>query len=226
MEQNKIVEQFIQATEALGNTKYILVDKKIAELLRVINKYKDIYNFIAECSINFNLERTLKSCMESGVFTLPDKDHIVVALVYDLLVKFDGKIINITEFMAKYFEDNLENIDAYKFFAITVLNRFEMIVANHLSKTTPKKRSSHNIEVDLELVKRIEFLLESLKQSNTKNNLFSQEIMFNYLDSLISLLKKKQFNEVASLMLVLFQVRFKNPLNRQILKELQQIMKV
>jgi len=226
MEQNKAIEQFEQAITEFKGTKYILIDKKVVKLLQVINRNPEIYNYVVECCINFDFERTLSSCIKDGTFKFPDKDYLLVAFVYELLKRFENKSYNITEFLEKYFSNNFDKLDSFEYFCLAVINRFEASIIKHLTAHNTADEDSALSITDINIFKRVEFLLESLRQSDLHNNMYDVRTMDDFLHAMIILTQKGEYPSVTLLIHMLGSVKFKNKLNQQIVKELNQILKV
>jgi len=226
MEQSKAVEQFEEAINEFKGTKYILIDKKVVKLLQVINKNPEIYNYVVECCINFDFERTLSACVKDGTFKFPDKDYLLVAFVYELLKRFENKSYNITEFLEKYFANNFDNLDSFEYFCLAVINRFEASIMKHLTAHTNKAEDNGLSITDINIFKRVEFLLESLRQSDLHNNTYDVRTMDDFLHAMIILTQKGEYPSVTLLVHMLCAIKFKNKLNQQIVKELNQILKV
>lgn len=226
MDKIKEIEQFEQAINNLRNTKYILVDKRVNELVKVINKNTDIYNYIVECGINFDFNRTLLECESEDGFKVPERDHILVAFVYELLKRFESKKYNITDFLEKNFSNNFDNIDSFDYFCIAMINRFEASIIKALKGNTKEHKEEVLSISDLNLFKRIGFLIDSLRNSDISNNLFDEKTTYNFLTGEVILIQKGEYESALLMLCVLKKIKFKNKLNKQLVKEILEISKI
>ena len=85
------IQSFIDACDAMARSKFILVDKRIGDILKSIATTKPVYNAIAEAMINFNWSATWKIATNTaGRFVVPEESNKLIAFVFCLLKNIDS----------------------------------------------------------------------------------------------------------------------------------------
>ena len=80
------IQPFIDACNAMIRSKFILVDKRIGDLLKSIATTKPVYNAIAEAMINFNWSAVWKvATNKTGDLVMPEESNKLIAFVFCLL---------------------------------------------------------------------------------------------------------------------------------------------
>ena len=59
-------DEFLYAVQNLVNSKYLLIDRRISELLRAVASNDAIYNLIAECMVNFDFIEEWRNSVKTG----------------------------------------------------------------------------------------------------------------------------------------------------------------
>ena len=108
----KDIKLFIDACDNMLESKFILVDKRIGDVLKSIAKTKQVYNLMATCLVGFNFEKEWKmACSKGKELNLPIDQSKSTAFVFCLLNAIDDKKINLFNKQAinkkKQEEDNL-----------------------------------------------------------------------------------------------------------------------
>ena len=86
------IQPFIDACDAMARSKFILVDKRIGDILKSIATTKPVYNAIAEAMINFNWSAAWKiATNKAGEFVVPEESNKFIAFVFCLLKNIDSK---------------------------------------------------------------------------------------------------------------------------------------
>lgn len=89
--------------------RYILADVKIASLLDLIAKDEKLTDIVSSALKGFDFNACFESLFkdkESFESSLPDDDMQIIALVFNLLYRFNNKMINFYDFITKYFASN------------------------------------------------------------------------------------------------------------------------
>mgnify|MGYP006956051309 FL=1 len=112
MNKDKIdVENLLYKIDELCKCKYLLADKKVGEVLKVIASSKMLCDLFAFCSKEFDYEKTKRKCFlngemgKNGRFVRPEKDSDFIALVFLLLYDFDMKNMDLLQVAYAYFYD-------------------------------------------------------------------------------------------------------------------------
>ena len=112
MNKDKIdVENLLYKIDELCKCKYLLADKKVGEVLKVIASSKMLCDLFAFCTKEFDYEKTKRKCFlngemgKNGRFVRPEKDSDFIALVFLLLYDFDMKNMDLLQVAYAYFYD-------------------------------------------------------------------------------------------------------------------------
>ena len=165
----KEISSFVSACDKMIDSKYILVDKRIADVLKSIAECKPVYNLIAECMINFNFDKLFKSATSENEFMLPEDPKDLVAFVFCLLNCLDDKKININDLLMRFYSHD-NNISSYSQFNNHVILKFRnaayflLVGENFESEEENVVPQTINAEViDKDITARLMFLVKDLK---------------------------------------------------------------
>lgn len=132
------LKPFNNACDEFVNGKYILVDIKIASILKLIAEDEKLTNIINSCLNDYDFDSQYKQLIRAensqSYIALPETDKDVVAFVYNLLYCFKSKKIDLYKFLQTHF--NTENISGkdYEDFAKMVIIPFKNSVNTIYSK--------------------------------------------------------------------------------------------
>lgn len=105
------VENLFYKIDELCKCKYLLADKKVGEVLKVIASSRMLCDLFAFCTKEFDYEKAKRKSFLSGEmgkngrFVRPDKDSDFIALVFLLLYDFDMKNMDLLQVAYAYFYD-------------------------------------------------------------------------------------------------------------------------
>lgn len=132
---NKEIEQFLNACDELIDCKFLVAEYKLSKMLKALASAQDVCNLVGECLEQFNRDREFaKAYCEDrhGNFfvDMPEEEFKIIALVFCTLVDIDGKKIDFTDFVMRFFghEEN-----AYKSFVDTMIIPFKNLIAEAFS---------------------------------------------------------------------------------------------
>jgi len=97
----------------LMNTKYILADKKISAVLKVIAKSKKLYSVIEACMKGFDFKQEFDmakaATANSEIFALniPNEPKKQIAFVFCLLLSFDTNQTDLKKFLSAFYHNSL-----------------------------------------------------------------------------------------------------------------------
>lgn len=158
------INDFIIACDNMNSSKFILVDKRIGEVLKAVATTKPVYNAIAENMINFNFAGAWSyATNKTGEFSIPEGK--LIGFVFCMLKAINDGKININDCLIKYFPAAADSKSSYTLFCEKTIVPFKQQIVELLC-TSPKKK------------------VESAKGEIKKDNLESQ-----ILDRLIFLTK-------------------------------------
>ena len=125
------IDDFLNAVSSTLESKYILIDRKISEILFSIANTKDVYNTIAKCMINFDFKQAWKDAVKSNFIKLPDDENDRIAFIFCFLSNIDDKNLDITMVLDKYFSyDTL--VKPYELFCKNIIVEFKMLILKKL----------------------------------------------------------------------------------------------
>lgn len=126
------IDDFLNAVSSTLESKYILIDRKISDILYSIANTKDVYNVIAKCMINFNFIEAWKSAVKSNFIKLPSNDDDRLAFIFCFLSNIDDKNLDITMVLDKYFSYDSET-KPFELFCKNIIVEFKMLVLKKLN---------------------------------------------------------------------------------------------
>ena len=147
---NKEIEQFLVACDDLIGCKFLVAEYKLSKMLKALASAKDICNLIGECLEQFNRDREFaKAYMEDkkGNFyvEMPEEEYKIISLVFCTLVDIDGKKIDFTDFVMRFFgrEEN-----PYESFVQTMIVPFRNLIAEAFCGEQVQEESADGEEED------------------------------------------------------------------------------
>ena len=131
LKKNVDIEDFLNAVSSTLESKYILIDRRISEILYSIANTKDVYNAIAKCMINFDFKLAWKNAVKSNFIKLPDDENDRIAFIFCFLSNIDDKNLDITMVLDKYFSyDTL--VKPYELFCRNIIVEFKILILKKL----------------------------------------------------------------------------------------------
>ncbi len=235
IEDLKEIKLFIDACDEMLESKFILVDKRIGDVLKSIAKTKQVYNLMAACLVGFNFEREWKLATSKGKdLALPIDERKNIAFVFCMLNGIDDNKININEVLQKYFSGD-DCISSYKLFCQKVVLPFKVHVVSQLydkqeKKVTIKQCVENLGEIDAEILKRLIFLVKDVKSyvggvKRVKNSLLTKDEIMFILNHFIELCENKNIISLSALLIGVRAGMGKDKELKRRLVEIEQIVK-
>lgn len=133
MEQSKRrdIEIFSQSIDKMLSSKYILVDRRLSDIMQAIAESTTVYNLIAECMINFDFRYEWKRATETNIIKFPTNVQKKIAFIFCLLSNLDNNNLDITTILEKYFSYNPAHTP-YEVFCKTVIEEFKYLITNSI----------------------------------------------------------------------------------------------
>ena len=149
------IDNFLVSIENMLQSKYILIDRRISDILLSIADTKDVYNLIAECMINFDFKQEWKNATKTNVMKLPATDEKRISFIFCLLNNIDDKNLDATNVLERWFSYN-PNYSPYETFCGCVILEFKKLVMKKLGlqevapvmKTEYEQVSESDADVD------------------------------------------------------------------------------
>ena len=111
MTKREELDLFIERADDFANSKYILADIKIVNLLKTIASSDTLLALFKNCLTDFDYYSAQKKYLvksqylgaNKGEFILPPNSRELLAFVFNILMDIDAKNIDLAEFLDKYF---------------------------------------------------------------------------------------------------------------------------
>ena len=111
MTKKEELDLFLAHAQEFVDSKYILADVKIVNLLKSIASSDTLIALFKNCLTDFNYEEAQKKYLvkspylssDKGEFILPPNTKDLLALTFNLLADFDARRINMSAFLNKFF---------------------------------------------------------------------------------------------------------------------------
>ncbi len=106
MEEN--IKNFIDSCDELIACKYLVAEYKIQQMLKQLANASDVCDLVGDCLEQFNRDREFaKAYVQDGhggfMYVSPQEEYKIIALVFCTLVDIDGKKIDFTDFIKRFF---------------------------------------------------------------------------------------------------------------------------
>ncbi|MBQ7643154.1 MAG: hypothetical protein IJS67_04555 [Clostridia bacterium] len=124
------LENFKNALSELVGSKYILAEKKISEVLKVVASSQMLYELFEHITEGFDYAGYKSVCFTDlsggkGVFTLPRTDGDALAFVFLLFVEIDERRVNFLKLLEKYFYKDGSKQASFSTFVTMVVIPFQ-----------------------------------------------------------------------------------------------------
>ncbi len=132
MTKREELDLFLEKSNDLITSKYILADIKIANLLKSIALSETLIALFKSCLQDFDmtsaknryLVKTPYLSGDKGEFVLPSSSKELLAFIFTLLVEMDSKTISIGDFLSRYFYENGSYTAGYDAFVNSMIKPF------------------------------------------------------------------------------------------------------
>ena len=159
--------EFISACDNMIDSKFILVDKRIGEVLKAVATTKPVYNAIAENMINFNFSGAYAvATSKTGEFVMPEDK--VVGFVFCMLKAINDGKINVNDLLIKHFPSDAENHSSYALFCNATILPFKNLIVDQLCESTKTKKQQEKVvspieNLNAQILDRLQFLAKDIK---------------------------------------------------------------
>ncbi len=120
-----LVNEFGGLLSEMSKTRYILAEKKINNILKVVAYSTVLYEFFGKALKGFDYEREVRSCRTTdNRLVMPSDKKKLVALVFCLLNDIDTKNIYLNDFLRQFYRGEKDINIAYKIFCHEVIEPF------------------------------------------------------------------------------------------------------
>lgn len=210
---------FIEACDKMSSSKFIMIDKRMSDVLKSIAKTEPVFNLIKECMINFNFDlEWKKATIKTGTLVFPEETRKFIAFVFVLLNCLDDKKISASELLSNYFT-KVENIAGpYGEFCESVINKFKTSIVNTLVPYEENKveyQTQVESPLDNEVCARIVFLAKDLRDyvggmKKIKKSTLTKGEFTEIINNLIFAVKNGNYQFIKPLLLALKSAKGKD----------------
>ena len=193
--ENLYIDDFLNAVSSTLESKYILIDRKISDMLISIAKCEPVYNVIAKCMINYDFKEAWKNAVKSNFIKLPISDNDRIAFLFCFLSNIDDKNLDITMVLDKYFSYDSE-VKPFELFCQNIVVEFKRLILSKLNvKTEPEVNFVENpryIDEYLLLEQLLnDFLQIVMVQRKIKHLYVKKEEFVSMIQTFIQAVKEK-----------------------------------
>ncbi|MBQ8451166.1 MAG: hypothetical protein IJ538_00075 [Clostridia bacterium] len=201
------INEFIRSVDDMLASKYIMVDRKISDILLSIAKSKSVYNVIAECMINFDFVEEWNRATQGTSLKLPNTASKRVSFIFCLLNNIDDGNLEITYILDKYFSANPKQ-SPYENFCLEVILEFKRLMLEFLGYSHEKDITAPIETADETKFKTLEaLLLDLLKEVKTCSKLkkcsMEKENIIAVISTYIYAVSERQQNYFYAFLLTL-----------------------
>ncbi len=136
MTKREELELFIVRANELIESKYILADVKIVNLLKSIAGSETLIAILKNCLSDFDYEQAKKKYLvknkyfsdDKGEFVMPPSSRELLAFVFNVLMDIDAKRVELADFINKYFYEDGSFSSGYEAFINLMIKPFKEAV--------------------------------------------------------------------------------------------------
>lgn len=190
------IDDFLNAVSSTLESKYILIDRKISDILYSIATTQDVYNVIAKCMINFDFIQAWSSAVKSNFIKLPQNEDDRIAFIFCFLSNIDDKNLDITTVLDKYFSYDSET-KPFDLFCKNIIVEFKMLILKKLNLEgepevifTEKPKHMNEFELLEELLR--DFLQIMMVQKKIKHLNVKKEELATIIQTFAQAVKEKK----------------------------------
>ncbi len=141
------IDKFLLSINNMIESKYILIDRRISDILLAIADTHEVYNLIAECMVNFDFKLEWKKATTTNMMKLPVNDSKRISFIFCLLNNLDDKNLDATNVLEKYFSYD-RMISPYEQFCKNVIAEFGRLVVKKLQVKVVDTDVYENLDIE------------------------------------------------------------------------------
>lgn len=161
-DKNVNIDEFLIAVNNLLSSKYILVDRKISDVLLSIADTAPVYNLIAECMVNFDFRYEWEMATKGGFIKFPETNAKKISFIFCLLNNIDDGNLDITKLLERFFSKD-QSISPYDMFCRDVIVQFRDLVMQELGVEFVSTNDEQNDQIQAVPTNDYEVLTSLLK---------------------------------------------------------------
>lgn len=194
------VEDFFAAAAEVVRTRYILAEKKINNMMKLVASSRILYDFFGKVLKGFDYEAEVRRCtIDDGgrsKLILPTDVKKATALVFCLLMDIDNKNIFLSDFLRSFFLGDSDINMAYEMFCQEVLLPFIEYAQKLLREGIPvEERRSTEMRDYMEVIAQLAAFVEKEPHMGERQ----KESMILTLDKIGSCFKDGNFKQALAM---------------------------
>lgn len=183
------INQFKSLCQQVINSKFILSQQVISQLLKYVVTDEVIYSTVDLCMKNFDYYQEFSSSVietgDTATFKLPYGNRKIVAMVLCLLYEFDNGKRNMSDFMFRYYPSLSAN-DSYSLMTKALILPFEKSLCEMVASKNDSIALSIDDTADRPLVSdgaisQVEHILRNINATIQEDQHLSIELKTDYL---------------------------------------------
>lgn len=126
------LEEFNRCCDAMVNSKFIIAERRIRDILKSIAASSKLISIFAYCtegySFSYEFDRNVAVIGTEKTLRMPSNARDFLAFSYALLMEIDLKSIDFHKLLTEYYYNPDGPNESYKFFTASVIMPFRMFV--------------------------------------------------------------------------------------------------
>ncbi len=230
------IQGFLVSVKNMLESKYILIDRRVADILRSIAETNVVYNLIAECMINFDFAYEWQRATEGSYLKLPESDPKRISFIFCLLNNIDDRNIDVTAVLERFFSYDIA-YSPYDLFCKYVIAEFRRLILKHLNIeiSAPKHVKFEAPEVDAQVkepeiddYEKLSLVLRDLvkflgEQTKLKNLIMPKYDLIAVVSTFEQVARNRQIEYFYAFLVTLNSVAPKNKELRTMLAEINRL---
>lgn len=161
------IKPFVDACDKMTASKFIMIDKRVSDVLKAIASVDLVFDEIKECMINFNFEKEFRAATsKAGYLYAPEEAHKFIAFTFSLLNYLDDKKLSASDLLSRYYSKTEDPAGPYSEFCQSIIVRFKNTLVSKImtkSEVIREAKKPEVVIVDKDVLSRLAFLLKDLK---------------------------------------------------------------
>lgn len=213
MDKNEDIKEFLNACDKMASSKFIMIDKRISDILKSIAKSESVFNLVKECMINFNFDlEWKKATAKVGCLNPPEETYKFIAFVFAVLNCVDDKKISASDLLSKYFTKIDNSSGPYAEFCQSIIIKFKnavkaMILPDEKETETQVNDAIYS-GIDKDICARIIFLAKDLKDyvnglKKIKKSILTKGEFIQIVNTFINVINDGKYQYAKALILAM-----------------------
>ncbi len=202
MSKTEELELFLSRADEFVDSKYILADVKIVNLLKAIASSETLLALFKNCLNDFDYEKAKERYLvkspylseDKGEFVLPSSSREILAFTFCILMDIDSKKIDISDFIKKYFFENGSFSESYSSFINSMIKPFRNTVKVLIESVIEGKLQDPVEAFTIEEKKR-----QEKKEEERKKAKLAKELSEKTYASALKKVKELLFNDKTAI---------------------------